>query len=446
MSSGASLLLIGEILVDVTLTPAGQETKLRLGGVTHAARALWAAGIPYSVAACIPSYLEEQARDYFSNIGCDKFYRLGEVVGSPNVILIGDPTEVSDQGYDLILRENKSININSELTKADLHKSLNVLAFPGAYDLNEVAELLNPEARLSIDIAYDIQSVDDLREIPCNLGTIFLSTSSILFNVETKNDLDKLVESFAEYNIDAFVLKENRGGVRVFTYNNEISVYSVGAQLGDTVNSVGVGDAFDAIYMANEHFGHREAALRATWASSSYAQTTWIDIFKRDIQRHSKLTLNELGSLKGVSVPWEERSLHKIYLAAPDFSNGERAAIDEALSALQYHNFKAVRPIKENGELERPAPYPVIHATYCKDIQLLEECDLVFAVPVEKDPGTLVEIGFAQARNIPVIVYDPTQCSANTMVIGGCVHYSTSLDQAINAVFQCFAISDKINE
>jgi nucleoside 2-deoxyribosyltransferase len=66
---------------------------------------------------------------------------------------------------------------------------------------------------------------------------------------------------------------------------------------------------------------------------------------------------------------------------------------------------------------------------------MLEECSLVFAVPTGRDPGTLVEIGMAIEKDIPVVVYDPGSENMNTMVMAGAVHYSSDLDSCLNAVF-----------
>src|SRR5690348_2151767 len=96
-------LLVGEISVDVTITPSGQEQKLRLGGIAHASRGFWANGTPFAVAAVLPNYLESSARAYLARFGCQQFFVLGYVSGAPNVTLIFDPTEVADQEYDTLL-------------------------------------------------------------------------------------------------------------------------------------------------------------------------------------------------------------------------------------------------------------------------------------------------------------------------------------------------------
>lgn len=77
-----------------------------------------------------------------------------------------------------------------------------------------------------------------------------------------------------------------------------------------------------------------------------------------------------------------------------------------------------------------------MRAAYLGDLCLLEECDLVFSLPLERDPGTLVEIGLALAVNKPVITYDPHNENANTMVAAGSAVYSDKLDTCLNGLFE----------
>jgi nucleoside 2-deoxyribosyltransferase len=67
----------------------------------------------------------------------------------------------------------------------------------------------------------------------------------------------------------------------------------------------------------------------------------------------------------------------------------------------------------------------------------------VFAVPTERDPGTLVEIGLAIEAGIPVVTYDPSSKNNNTMVIAGSSFYSSDLDACLNATFQLLSQGQK---
>jgi len=129
MSANPGLLLIGEVYVDFALPRAGADSQLRLGGVVHAARGLWAIDANYAVAAVCPGYLLDQARDYLASLGCKEFIWLAEVKGAPNVISIGDPTELADQAYQDILREEKSVHFLGDL--AGLNAFQACLVFPG---------------------------------------------------------------------------------------------------------------------------------------------------------------------------------------------------------------------------------------------------------------------------------------------------------------------------
>lgn len=176
-------------------------------------------------------------------------------------------------------------------------------------------------------------------------------------------------------------------------------------------------------------------AWRATYTSSAYAQTTEPDVLHRYVERNKALSFEELRLLGGTSLPWELRPKYQIYLAAPDFTNHDTRAIERAVSALGYHNFKVRRPVKENGEVPLGSDFGTLAHTYRKDVQLMRECRLLFAVPTSRDAGTLVEIGLAIAQGIPVVVYDPAGECANTMVIAGSNCYSQSLDECLSATF-----------
>src|SRR4051812_30854459 len=109
-SDSADFVLIGEVYIDLTLTPPGQENKLRFGGVVHAARGLWAANVPYHVAAFAPCYVSASLPAYLNGIGCSRYRQLGQIEGAPNVILIADQAEVGHQGYETLLLDDKKIS------------------------------------------------------------------------------------------------------------------------------------------------------------------------------------------------------------------------------------------------------------------------------------------------------------------------------------------------
>ena len=431
-----SVLVVGELVVDYTLARHGATCKLRLGGVAHAARGLWAAGLEYSVAAFCPRYLMEEAERYLKECGCEEFIWLGEIVGAPNVILIGDVTEVSHQGYEDLMRETKAVEFRDPMPRLDAYQ--NVVIFPGKFDLSVLAGAFSQDAKISIDIAYDLNDASSLKVFNKRILAIIISTSSPLFMELGKDDVDGLLNAVEKLSPAALLLKENRGGSRLFDLRNGI-VEEIPAILGHTINSVGVGDVYSAVMVALFRKGWIEAAWRGCQAATAYSQSTFPDDIQREVQRGFQLPLTVLQALGGIALPWHDRKKYSIYLAGPDFSYVEKEELNRAVDSLTYHNFKVERPVIANGELKRPASEIDLRRTYHLDYQLLKECDLVFAIPLDRDPGTLVEIGIAIEMGKQVITYDPRNENENTMVIIGSTTYSTDLDLCLNGTFSAIA-------
>lgn len=426
------MLIVGEIILDFTAATRSAECKLRLGGIVHAARGLWACGMPYSVAAICPGYLVDQAQRFLEAHGCQGFIWLGDVKGSPNVIVIADATEVSDQGYEDLLREEKVVELRD--TEGALERFSEVLIFPGAFRLSEVGKLLSVSARISIDIAYDTEDFSSIECFQGRLGAIAISTSSPLFTRIGSVDVEPMIEAAASLGAEVFLLKENRGGSRLFDLKTH-EVENVPALLSLTVNSVGVGDVYSSVMVGFRERGWKEASWRGARAATSYALTTYPDDFRDDVRRELALTFDEMRELGGTVLPWHARPSFDIYLAAPDFSYVDKPEVERAVDALRYHNFNVRRPIQENGELPRGSSDSVLRSMFFKDLALLEECRIVFAVPLYRDPGTLVEMGMAMAGKKPVVTFDPRWENNNTMVAGGSASYSDDLDTCLNGLF-----------
>lgn len=436
MAKSNVVLIVGEVIVDFSLPQRGAECKLRLGGIVHAARGLWAASLEYSVAAFCPQYLVDEASRYLAVHGCSEFIWLGDIVGSPNVIVIGDQTEVSYQGYEDLLRDSKQVNLRDPCPSVQDYQK--VVVFPGKFDISSLLERFSPEAAFTFDIAYDVEGLSSLHAFRGRTQAIIISTSSSLFMKAGKDNVDGLIAEVRTVSPDVFLLKENRGGSRLFNLLDD-SVEEIPASLGKTVNSVGVGDVYSAVMAGFSERGWVEAAWRGCQAATVYSQTTYPDDLKRDVQRGLNLPVEVLRALGGTQLPWHDRSKFSIYLAGPDFSYVDKSELDQAVDSLTYHNFNVRRPIQENGELVRPASHADLARTYHMDYQLLVECDAVFAVPLGRDPGTLVEIGMAIALGKPVITFDPKKENNNTMVVIGSSVYSADLDECLNGTFDALA-------
>ena len=430
------VLVVGELVVDYTLGQHGSMCKLRLGGVAHAARGLWAAGVEYSVAVFCPQYLVDEATDYLAQLECYEFIWLGDVVGAPNVIVIGDVTEVAHQGYEDLMRETKRLKLRDPLPSLEAYQK--VVVFPGKFSIEALAQAFSNDARFSFDVAYDLEDLSSLEAFRGRLQAIIISTSSSLFMNLGHEDIGGLLAAVRKLSPEVFLLKENRGGSRLFDLRNG-TVLQIPATLGRTINSVGVGDVYSSVMVAHSQKGWVEAAWRGCQAATIYSQSTFPDDIKREVQRGFKLPLNTLQGLGGTSLPWHDRQKYSIYLAGPDFSYVDKRELDRAVDSLTYHNFRVRRPIVENGELERPATESGLRRAYFLDCQLLRDCDVVFAIPLDRDPGTLVEIGMAIEMGKKIVTYDPRRENENTMVMVGSSIFSADLDTCLNGTFNVIA-------
>jgi nucleoside 2-deoxyribosyltransferase len=104
-----------------------------------------------------------------------------------------------------------------------------------------------------------------------------------------------------------------------------------------------------------------------------------------------------------------------IYLAGPFFTTAQQWLVDEARYALSELGAKVFSPIHEIGEGPPSEVGPA-------DIFALEHCHLVFALVDGIDAGTLFEIGYARARDIPVVcLAESVDAKSLTMLLGsGC--------------------------
>jgi nucleoside 2-deoxyribosyltransferase/sugar/nucleoside kinase (ribokinase family) len=437
----ACVLLVGEVCIDFTVGSHSHPVKMRLGGIVHAARGLWACGIPYSIAAVCPEYLAAEAEAYVAAHGCRQFIRLGNVKGAPNVFIIGDVREVGHQGYENLLRATKSVTLYD--VNDQLRPYSDVVIFPGAYDLASIAPHIAEDARVTVDVAYDLASLDELDHLSARNLSIAISTSSDLFMALAHADLSKLIESCRKLGARFLLVKENRGGSRLFFLDSD-EVEHIPAVLSETTNSVGVGDVYTAVFSGYPGADRRAAAWRGMQVATRYAGTTYPDDFARDVRRELRLEVDEVRALGGTILPWHDRPRFQIYLAAPDFSYVHKPEIDEAVRALEYHNFRVRRPVIENGEAERGSQTAALRRFYEEDVSLLYECDIVFGVPLGRDPGTLIEIGMAIAKGIPVVTFDPRNENDNTMVICGSEAWSNDLDVCLNAVFNVLSAARSV--
>jgi hypothetical protein len=416
--------------------------KMRLGGIFHAARTLWALGADYSIAYFGPEYLDKAIQDYAAQHGASAVHKAGHVTGCPNVILVQQAKEEGPQGYELLLRDELNVEFTDGLVDFLVEQgTTDVLCFPNA---NEVEPLFSRIAKLqNVKVHLDANCPDldtnSLTALGRPLDTFAVSTSSHIFR-EKWNGWSKFAENLVPKFCKSLLLKENRGGSRYLAFGED-SPIAVHAQIASIKHSVGVGDCFDAaLIQLSETHDVRASLSYAASIAAEYAATTFPDNFRDAVRGVVAISSQEISTMQGISLPWELRDELSVYIAAPDFDYVDSRHIDHLAECLSYHNFSPRRPVQENGQMGEAASKERKAMLKDKDMHLLDECQILVAVNLFDDPGTLIEIGIACERGMPVIVYDPFGRASNLMLTELPTLISTSLDDVVTKVFECGAI------
>jgi nucleoside 2-deoxyribosyltransferase len=422
-----ALTVVGQAILDVPIS--APDGSARLGGVCHAARGAVAAGANTTILYVAPTWVIEHVLAAFGTAAI----KIGDVAGAPSTILIGDSTEAGPQNYEQLLIGSQRITVESEIPDIVTDGDGPIL-FIGdeAWQRPLIHAALGAQRPVWVD-SIGCEILDDLGAD--DLAGLLVSTSQPAWITRFEGDPHRLF-SLCGTSAQDVVLKENRGGSRAVTSAQPDVIASAGAYVSDTRHSVGVGDVFDAVYVASRTCGHdlERSLSRAAAAAAAYARTD--EDQPADAAMHAALARIDRGEIgRGLRVPWELRPSILIYLAAPDFPDVDTKPLDALQTALRYHNFAPHRPIQENG-LVGPDADPVTRArAAAADIDLLEQCQVIVAVDLSDDPGTWMEVGFAVAQGRRTITYDPYGRTMNPMITEFSVT-RRSLDAVISAVFE----------
>ena len=428
------VLLLGDVLTDITLSYDKSPNKMRLGGIVHAARALYALGIEYGVAYFAPTYMDSHICSGLKEYNCKEILKLGDVYDTPYIMLIKEAREVGNQGYDFLCRDTIKINyLEANLEK--IKEFEKILIISGNFDLTYISNYIGRDQKVCLDCANNVKSIDNLR-FPFKYDTLYLSSSSDIFK-DRYDNFENFTSLFEEIT-EKIVVKENRGGSIAYDYSSG-KRFDIPCYPSQIVHSVGVGDVYDIVSFTSDYSDFEDRLCFASWIAQAYASTTFINEFKTQVGRSLKIKIDDLKNFDGWFLPWEVRTQCKIYLAAPDFDYVDTEVIDNIEECLKYHNFSPYRPVKINGQLSQ---HPTMHERqklFYQDLSLLNECNSVIGIYIYDDPGTFIEMAIDWAKNKPVILYDPKTHANNCMVVGISNKIASDMDSLINAVFSVYS-------
>lgn len=185
----------------------------------------------------------------------------------------------------------------------------------------------------------------------------------------------------------------------------------------DYVWKIGSGDVFSAAF-AHAWITEGKSPLEAAWFASRWV-AEYVQHRKESVGADTlaRIRADASGQIQVRTAP---RVIDKpVYLAGPFFNTAQQWLVDEARAALSALGVRVISPIHDIGE--GPAKQVAT-----EDLRAIRQSGLVFALLDGIDAGTLFEIGYARALDVPVVaVGEAVDERSLTMLIGSnCVVHS----------------------
>ncbi|WP_233139041.1 nucleoside 2-deoxyribosyltransferase [Aggregatibacter actinomycetemcomitans] len=263
-------------------------------------------------------------------------------------------------------------------------------------------------------VVYDPQNPISPKDFSENGSTanelaIVLNTNEAYKLIKNRNlSLDEIAYELIKNKAKVIIIKQGVRGVNIYQKLNDryIKKDSVPCYFTKNVWKIGSGDCFSA------HFAYQwiyegktptEAAELASKATAYYCETRGYPSFE------------EFTNWKNRVQPITHRHSEKkvtVYLAGPFFTLSQIWLINETRRLLSEMGLIVFSPYHEIGTGDAIMVVP-------KDIDGINNSDIIFAIFDGKDSGTIFEIGYATAKNKPVIVYNENEKSEDLKMMEG---------------------------
>lgn len=219
---------------------------------------------------------------------------------------------------------------------------------------------------------------------------------------------------------EVIVLKMAHAGCWVCSRD---SIEALPAYRTDKVFSIGSGDVFSSAFYAKWALEGLSAVKSAEFASRYTARFCCSGVVPSSEAEDETVT-KHIKALPTVdpSAPVRKK---RIYLAGPFFSQAEIAFIGFLRSLLATPWTEVFSPFHDVG-------YGGADVVYEKDIDALENSDVIFAVLTGMDPGTVFEVGYAAKAGKPIFCVAEAVLPSNLTMFEGCgAKIDTDLTSAI---------------
>lgn len=263
-------------------------------------------------------------------------------------------------------------------------------------------------------VIYDPQNAYNPRPFHENGSTaeklaIVANHNECLRLAKNKYDKDQIEELgkalLEEQHANVLIIKRGSFGATVFTANE---IRKLPAFRTLRVWPIGSGDVFAAVFAhqwAVAKVDAFEAARIASLSTAYYCQTKSLPI-PVDL---SKTFSPEPLTIEPGGFP---TTRNRLYLAGPFFTMAQRWMIDQGRRHLSDQGFEVFSPFHDVGYGSATEVVPA-------DIEALDQSDIVFAIVDGLDSGTLFEVGYARAKDKPVVAFAQNESENNLKMLEG---------------------------
>lgn len=281
-----------------------------------------------------------------------------DIYPDPNTLNIGKPTEVVGDNIICFGSLEGSFNSTGNKVVYDPQTSINPKLFSTTNKAQEVIYVVNKSEAESISKSKEINEI-----------------LNFFFDVEK---------------VKALIIKNGPSGAKVYLSNSE--GLPIPAYITDKVHKIGSGDIFTtafSYYWFNTDWEIPECALYASKSTALYC----------NYGAGAVLNKNSIFEFKEFNP--QNISNKQVYLAGPIFSLSEIILVDKVREALLGFGIKVFSPYHDVG-------YGNSKQIAIKDIQGIENSDIILCLLDGLDSGTLIELGYAMSKGKKLIGYHTT--------------------------------------
>jgi len=228
----------------------------------------------------------------------------------------------------------------------------------------------------------------------CEIGRteelVYIINRNEAYSLASSKDIEKIkMYFFKEENVKAFIIKDGPYGATLYTESEE---FIIPCYVTENVFKIGSGDIFTGsfgFYWMSKKLSLKESAFLAAKSTALYcdkkAYVDYTNDFKFPYQEFKATNLSN----------------KQVYLASPFFALSELILVDKIRKALLSFGVKVFSPFHDIGLGEE-------EAIAKKDIEGINNSEVIFMVLDNLDSGTLIESGFSMASGKTIIGYHRT--------------------------------------